>query len=571
MKRLFFYLLSLLLFVNWACNKDDTNIADEPPQISSFVFEDFDQPVEGEIDHENGKIEVIVPSGTDLSSLTPTVSFTNGAVLNPPAGYSYNFSDPLRFTLSKGEYEVVYEVVVSHAESDENQLLGVDFPGLYRSGSVENEKVKVDVPYGTDLGAVNMNFRIPDLATVEPSGENPVDIEEGLDIVVTAENGDEKIYELVVNEMPQDVGVRAFWIPAPWHSTFLKSYENIKEGVQMAVDLNFNTLYVVAWSQTKILYPSPTLVENSAYETTDEALLGNYEGGSGDPLTDLIEVAHENDLKVILWYEYGFMARHSSAPTPENDKILAVHPDWVGINNDGNESHYNGSDYYYNAYNPEVQRFMLDMMLEAVNNYDIDGIQGDDRLPAMPRNSGYDSYTVDQYKNEHSGQEPPDDPNDGEWVQWRADILNDFAVQMYDEIKAADPECIVGFSPNPYPWAFDNLMQDWPAWLDEGIVEILSVQCYRTDVTAYEYTIDEVLTYYENHGTGNLDLLSPGLILYGSSGRTDPEVLAGEIKANRDRGITGESFFYDEPLKNEKLQKVIRAFYPAPAIFPEMP
>lgn len=464
MKRFSFYLLSLFLFVNAACDKDDTNVADAPPKINSFVFEDFDQTVEGEIDHDAGKIEVTVPSGTDLSSLTPSVAYTDGAVLDPPSGHSYNFSNPLKFTLSKDDFEVVYEVEVSHAESDENQLKGLDFPDLYKSGDIEDGKIMVEFPYGTDLSAVNMDLRISELATVEPSGDDPVDIEDGLDIVVTAENGDEKVYELVVDILPQDVGVRAFWIPAPWHSTFLKSYDNIKEGVQMASDLNFNTLYVVAWSQTKTLYPSQSLVDNSSYDAPDEALMGSYEGGSGDPLADLIDVAHENDLKVILWYEYGFMARHSSAPTPENDKILAVHPDWVGVNNDGEASNYNGSDYYYNAYDSDVQRFMLDMMLEAVENYNIDGIQGDDRLPAMPRNSGYDGNTVDQYKNEHNGHEPPADPNDQEWVQWRADILNDFAVQMYDEIKAADSECIVGFSPNPYPWAFNNLMQDWPTW-----------------------------------------------------------------------------------------------------------
>lgn len=38
---------------------------------------------------------------------------------------------------------------------------------------------------------------------------------------------------------------------------------------------------------------------------------------------------------------------------------------------------------------PEVRGFMMDLILEVVNEYpDIDGVQGDDRLPAMPLKVG---------------------------------------------------------------------------------------------------------------------------------------------------------------------------------------
>ena len=39
-------------------------------------------------------------------------------------------------------------------------------------------------------------------------------------------------------------------------------------------------------------------------------------------------------------------------------------------------------------------------ILEVVKNYDIDGIQGDDRLPAMPAEGGYDAYTRNAYQKE---------------------------------------------------------------------------------------------------------------------------------------------------------------------------
>jgi hypothetical protein len=77
------------------------------------------------------------------------------------------------------------------------------------------------------------------------------------------------------------------------------------------------------------------------------------------------------------------------------------------------------------------------------------------------------------------------------------------------------------------------------------------------------------LSYFTSHGDGNLLRLSPGIILYGSAGLTDPELVAEKIKYNRSRGITGESFFYNTPLGEERIQKVIMAMYPAPAFFPD--
>ena len=82
---------------------------------------------------------------------------------------------------------------------------------------------------------------------------------------------------------------------------------------------------------------------------------------------------------------------------------------------------------------------------------DLDGIQGDDRLPAMPRNSGYDTYTVSLYQSQHQGKNPPADYNNPEWVRWRLDILNTFAKRLYKRVKAKSPNAMISFAPNPYP------------------------------------------------------------------------------------------------------------------------
>jgi uncharacterized lipoprotein YddW (UPF0748 family) len=555
----------------WGCeqNQDSKPVEENPLEITSFRFEKLDPTIQADIDSANKEIHASIPRTANIKRLTPTIEYTDGAEVSPPSGYAYDFSSPLDFTLTKDERSVTYTAYVDTALSDDNQLKRVRFPKLYVSQSVDNKEITVKVPYGTDLSQVEMHLEVGKYARVEPASDTVMDLSQPVEITVTSESGKENNYTLMVEHRQQQTGVRAFWVPAPWHSPFLSSYKDIQEGVEFANEHNFNTLYIVAWSNNQILYPSQTLLDHSSYSSVEESMFGDYTGGTGDPLKDVITLAHQAGLKVVLWYEYGFMAKAGNPPTPQNNPVLAKHPGWVGINNQGNPANYNGNDYYFNAYDPDVRQFMLDMIMEAVRNYDIDGIQGDDRLPAMPRNAGYDTTTVRLYKEDHGGQEPPNDYNDAQWVEWRANILNQFWKQVYDSVKAEDPGCLVASSPNPYPWAFNNLMQDWPSWLEQGSVELLSVQCYRSSVASYNATIDEVLEYYTSHGDGDLQRLAPGLIVYGSDGLVDPGLLAAQIQSNRQRGIPGEAFFYDEPMRRDTIKHVLRTMYPAEAILPD--
>jgi uncharacterized lipoprotein YddW (UPF0748 family) len=50
---------------------------------------------------------------------------------------------------------------------------------------------------------------------------------------------------------------------------------------------------------------------------------------------------------------------------------------------------------------------MTELVLDFVKRYDADGIQGDDRLPAMPGEGGYDDYTRSVYAKENDGATPP--------------------------------------------------------------------------------------------------------------------------------------------------------------------
>lgn len=343
------------------------------------------------------------------------------------------------------------------------------------------------------------------------------------------------------------------WIAAPRHSSFFNSYENMKNGVNRLADQGINTIFLCAWAEHKTIFESQTLLKHSNYQSLKETSLfqdSKYSESSKDPVRDLIDLAHQKNMKVFFWFEYGFMSKWGAEPTAENDPLLAKQPHWKGLGNDGKGTNYNGTDYYYNSYHPEVQQFIIDLIAEAIDLYpDIDGIQGDDRLPASPANSGYDTWTIEAYQDAHNGKSPPLDYRDSEWFQWRLNILNAFAERMYHHIKSKG-NYNVAFSPNIYPWALENLMQDWPTWVKEGNVELLNVQCYRKTFKAYKQVIDDVVKQTEGYLDKNR--ISPGIILgIASQKMANPASLDSILAYNKKIGLQGQSYFYEKWLVSD--------------------
>lgn len=380
-----------------------------------------------------------------------------------------------------------------------------------------------------------------------------------------------------VKPLPLNEEVRGVWVPDPQYTDVMKTYENVQNFVATLDTLNFNAIFMVSYALNKTLYPSEVLLANSNYSHIDSTSLltpfmASYnvpvQSPTGDPVRDLIDEAHKRNIKVIFWYEFGFMADIKPA-TSDNNPILAKNPHWVGIGNDGKPANYNNHDYYFNAYDPDVQNFIHDIVLEGIQKYpDVDGVQGDDRLPAMCTNGGYDAVTVERYKAEHNGKIPPTDFKDSAWVQWRIDILNAFGQRLYNSVKQVNANTMVSFAPNPFPWCKENLMQDWPSWVSSGICDLLAVQCYRRDSASYSNTVLQAQSYFkvpENKKT----LFVPGILLMVSGEISDANELKKQVLINRELHTNGEIFFYNEGLRSPEIRKVIKELYTQKAKFPQ--
>lgn len=377
---------------------------------------------------------------------------------------------------------------------------------------------------------------------------------------------------LLVNAQITEQGIRGVWVPAPRFTPILHTYQGVKDFIKSLDDLNMNSIFLASYAETKTIYKSNVLMRNSTYKTVEEGYLltnylDQYHSPTNDPVRDLIVEAHKHHIKVFFWFEYGFMGE--GRPISINNPLLEKNPHWLGIDSQQQPANYNQHDYYFNAYNPDVQNFIIELIEEAITLYPgIDGVQGDDRLPAMPCNSGYDTYTVSLYQSQHQDKKPPLDYNNSEWVNWRLDILTTFAHRLHERVKAVSPNIMLSFAPNPYPWCEENLMQEWPRWCKENICDLLAVQCYRYNIDAYRATLTEVLKYIS--ASNPKQLFAPGIILMeGSNSKMSSDLLLEQLRVNRELGINSEIYFYNKGIDNPSIRKVLKQVYRKKIRFPK--
>jgi uncharacterized lipoprotein YddW (UPF0748 family) len=323
-------------------------------------------------------------------------------------------------------------------------------------------------------------------------------------------------------------------------SDVLFERNRLKNAIQNLHQLNFNTIYPTVWNWGYTLYPSQVAqrVIGRSLDPTPGLQRRNV-------LSEIVQQAHQKGMAAIPWFEFGFMA-------PADSLLAQRHPQWLTSRRDGNRIWQEGTHerVWLNPFRPDVQQFILDLVVEIVSNYDVDGIQFDDHF-GLPSEFGYDAYTVALYQNEHQGQSPPSDPQDAEWVRWRADKITNYMQRVFYTVKARKQNCLISVSPNPQRVSYDLFLADWEKWERKGFVEELILQVYRNDINVFisELQYPEVVA-AQSHIPVSVGILS------GLKNRHVPiKQVQDQVAEVRRRQFAGVSFFFYETLWNLSQEK----------------
>lgn len=344
--------------------------------------------------------------------------------------------------------------------------------------------------------------------------------------------------------------IRGVWITNV-DSEVLFSREAIATTMQRLADYHFNTVYPAAWSWGYTLFPSAVAQREIGYQQglypdlEDEGRNETLEAAQGDrdALLEVIDTAHAKGLTVIPWLEFGFMM-------PANSPLTQRHPEWLTQKQGtlpASQLYQEGRHprMWLNPFHPEVQQFMLDLVAELVANYEVDGIQLDDHF-GLPVAFGYDPYTVDLYRQEHSGLAPPSNPYDAEWTRWRANKITEFVRRLFWVVKTTRPDAILSVSPNPADTAYVNALQDWHRWRVEGYIEELIIQAYRNSVAGFR----TVLNSREVQGARSHIPTGVGILSGLKNQPVSLSLIQQQVQVAREMGFAGVSFFFYDTIWN---------------------
>lgn len=214
---------------------------------------------------------------------------------------------------------------------------------------------------------------------------------------------------------------------------------------------------------------------DALYQSKSEpwsAFLTGHQGTSPgyDPLSFAIHAAHARGLQLHAWFNPFRAAVHAKDSLAPNH-IARLHPEWI--------RNYAGQ-LWLDPGIPAARRYVLDVILDVVRRYPIDGVHIDDYFYPYPKGSAEfpDAPTWTKYG------------DGGNRSDWRRSNINHFVKDLYHSVKSLNPNILVGISPFGI-WkpgvpatieagldSYGELFADSRKWLAEGWCDYLAPQLY---------------------------------------------------------------------------------------------
>jgi uncharacterized lipoprotein YddW (UPF0748 family) len=355
--------------------------------------------------------------------------------------------------------------------------------------------------------------------------------------------------------------MRGVWV-SNVDSTVMDSFGNMESLAARISQLNMNALYPVVWNKGETFYPSDVMVKYGGQKISPRYGLGNLKR---DPMADWIGLGNQYDLDIVPWFEWG-------VKVPADSPLARKNPAWLSRDFSGKVTFDQDgrSTSNLNFIHPDVQRFYEELVVEFVTRYEVPAIQFDDHL-SLKNIFGYDDFTLNLYKKE-TGKTARPAPDAPEWLAWRAGKLTQFVARISKAIKAARPGVRFSVSPNPYPWSYQNYVQDWPAWVDAGVVDEVVVQVYRDNMTRFQAELSSPVLDRVKSKTSLIIGVLAGL-------KPEPmpiDMVRAQTAMVRDFGYNGVVYFFQESLLQftaggetiDTRLNVIKQLFPSPARTP---
>ncbi|WP_303822325.1 glycoside hydrolase family 10 protein [Apibacter mensalis] len=317
---------------------------------------------------------------------------------------------------------------------------------------------------------------------------------------------------------------------------FITLLENVKKW-------KMNAIIVQVKPASDALYPSK-LSPWSGYLSGTQGVDPGY-----DPLEFMVKEAHKRDIEIHAWFNpFRLSAANANWSSLATDNIAFKHPNWV--------VRY-ANQLYLNPGLPEVRDYVIQSIMEVVNNYEVDGIHLDDYFyPYKVGKLDYPDFTAyTKYGVTFASK-----------ADWRRDNINTFVQKLYKSIKSKNKDIEFGISPfgvwrnqNNDPLGsktkalqnYDDLYADVLLWMRKGWLNYIAPQLYwhRGHNLADYATLVE---WWSSMAKETDTKLYIGMAAYRVNQWKNPNELVEQVYYNREfPEVKGSIFFSYKSLVND--------------------
>lgn len=268
-----------------------------------------------------------------------------------------------------------------------------------------------------------------------------------------------------------------------WILTFqedINSPASILKAVEDARAANLNAILPVAHRRGRAYYRSAI---DPVFSPTDAPV-------GFDALQEFIACAHDTRLgksyiEVHPWVILFPVWMERKEPPPNH--VWKQHPEWVTEPYDKSKVD-DPPQVWLDAGVPGVEDYIISVCKEIVQHYDVDGLNLD-YVRYREGGYGYNPIALERFQKRYQRTDVPA-PDDQQWGEWRREQITNLVRRIYVETKLLKPAlklsiCAIAWGgiSNGFEQtrAYTDTCQDWPAWIEEGIIDIAIPMNYRKE------------------------------------------------------------------------------------------
>jgi uncharacterized lipoprotein YddW (UPF0748 family) len=315
--------------------------------------------------------------------------------------------------------------------------------------------------------------------------------------------------------------------------------------------------------------PECDAVYASELEPWSRYLTGMQGGDPGfDPLSFLITEAHARNIEVHGWIN-PYRAAASAGTALADPHIALQQPQHAHVYNNA---------LWMDPGAIAVREHVVDVVVDVVQRYEIDGIHLDDYFYPYP--------TATPFPDDLTWQEYLEDGGALALADWRRDNVNALVEELHDSIYATKPDVRFGIAPfgiyqpgtPPGIAGFDQyngLFADPLHWLDQGWVDYLAPQLYwPTTYSQQDYEV--LLDWWSQQNPSRYIFAGNYLSQLGSAPEWSLDEMLLQVELSRlysDQNSKGNIFFQVQPLLADTLginAALYDEFYAQPALTPPL-